>query len=621
MQKMSVSNIFRKLIQFKFVSLFSSAVLCISIDAQSFSRITDMSNPVVTDSFTLGYPGTAWIDYNNDGNLDLFVNNDYLYKNNGNGNFTKNLSFKGKTSSLKPGTSVGSGGSWADYDNDGDLDFYSAAAYSFLFKNNGDESFTKITEGDIGDSIGNRGWTAVWADYDNDGNVDLLVVHPAGFVPGGSIPNQLFHNDGPPNYTFTRQSGYEFIDHIAPYTVATWSDFDLDGDLDLFIASGPASGSSAKDYLFKNTLVENGTVGFERINTNPIGTDLQDGQVYNWIDFDNDGDLDGFLTNYGSAVNRFYINDNGKYVDSPANLELARAKCLANAWGDFDNDGFLDVIITSEGQTFFFHNNGDGTFTNTKNALTLKANERGVTIGDFDNDGDLDVFIAGFSDGNGIFRNDNSNGNGWIKIKLVGVKSNKAAIGAKVKLKATINGKTMWQFREVLAQNSFNSQNSLIVHFGLGDAAIIDSLEVIWPSGITDTFKDLAPDQFKTITEGEVTGINDKSELLPNRFMLEQNFPNPFNPSTKIKYSISSYIHNHLSGEAWGEFVQLKVYNILGNEVSTLVAQEQQPGNYEVTFNGSGLPSGVYFYTIHVFNSGSNSNQLFSETKKLILLK
>ncbi len=601
---------------FQLVFFLVGAVFSETILSQTFTKITDTTNPVVTDSFTLGYPGTAWIDYNNDGFLDLFVNNDYLYTNNGNGNFTKNLYFKGKTSSINPPNTIASGGSWADYDNDGDLDFYSASAHSFLFRNNGDGSFSKITSGEIGDSVGNRGWTAVWADYDNDGNVDLLVVHPAGFVPGGSIPNRLYHNDGPPNYTFTKQDGYEFVTQLSSYTVATWTDFDLDGDIDLFIASGPANGTLASDYLYKNTLIENGEVGFERINTQPLGTDLQNGQVWNWIDFDNDGDLDGFLTNYGGVGNRFYINNNGSYTDSPSNLALSRAKCLTNAWGDFDNDGFLDVIITSESKTYFFHNNGDGTFSNVSNSMTTSNAERGVTIGDYDNDGDLDAFIAGFSGGNGLFRNDNSNGNGWIKLKLVGTKSNKSAIGAKVKLKATINGKAMWLFREVQAQNSFNSQNSLIVHFGLGDATVIDSLVVIWPSGTKDVFESLLPNQFKTITEGEVTGINEKSDLIPKSFKLEQNYPNPFNPTTKIRYSIPYLIQTKNNS-----FVQLAVYDLLGKKIDVLVNEKQKPGNYEVTFNGNELPSGVYFYKLKVFGSNTFSGSNFIKTKKLILIK
>ncbi|HSP88423.1 MAG TPA: VCBS repeat-containing protein, partial [Ignavibacteriaceae bacterium] len=355
------------IIFFWFISFFFSHLL-----AQTFTKITDQSNVIVTDSFPGGYQGTAWVDYNNDGLLDLFINNDYLYKNEGNGNFSKNLTFKGRTQSLNP-TTISSGSSWADYDNDGDLDMFSASSKSFLFRNEGNETFERISTGVIGDSLANRGWTCVWADYDNDGNLDLLIVHPANFVPGTPIPNLLFHNDGPPDYTFTKVTDFHFTTQLAPYTVATWSDYDLDGDVDLFIGSGPATGTPARDYLYKNMLKETDSVSFERINDSPIGTDLQDGQVWNFIDYDNDADLDAFITNYGAAPNRFYKNDNGIFTSITTGMELGSQSCLSNSWGDFDNDGYLDVVITSETKTYFFHNNGDGTFSSINNSVSVNG--------------------------------------------------------------------------------------------------------------------------------------------------------------------------------------------------------------------------------------------------------
>ncbi len=567
-----------------------------------WTQITDTNNPVVTDSFPRGYPGTAWIDFDNDGILDLFANNDYLYKGLADGNFIPNLSFKGQTSPLVPPNGVvGSGSSWADYDNDGDLDMFIASGKSFLFRNDGGEIFTKITSGAIADSIGNRGWTCTWGDYDNDGNVDLLIVHPAGFVPGGSIPNVLFHNDGPPNYTFTKVTGYEFVTLLAPYTVATWSDYDMDGDIDLFIGSGPA-GVAAKDYLYKNLLIDNGVVDFERITSAPLGTDLQDGQVYNWIDYDNDGDLDAFLTNYTGAQNRLYKNDNGFFTNVAGNLALPGVSCLANSWGDFDNDGFLDVVITSEGQTYYFKNNGDGTFENQATVFTQAAFERGVTIGDYENDGDLDIHISGFTPGRGIFRNDNANGNHWLILKLIGEESNKSAIGTRIKLKSMIGGTPMWQQRDVSAQNSFNGQNSLDVHFGLSDAAIIDSLIILWPSGNIDVLTNLPVDQYKTITEGDFTGVDESGNVTPDLFYLDQNYPNPFNPSTKISWHSPIGIHQ-----------TLKVYDVLGKEVATLVDEFRSAGNLSIEFDASKLVSGIYFYQLKIAG--------FVQTRKMILLK
>jgi len=587
-----------------FVGLLFSALF-----AQTFTRITDQSYPIVSDSFPGGYPGAAWIDYNNDNLLDLFVNNDYLYKNEGNDNFSRNLTFKGRTQAITPPNVIGSGNSWADYDNDGDLDMFSASAKSFLFRNEGDETFTKITAGNIGDSIANRGWTCSWGDYDNDGNVDLLVVHPANFVPGTPIPNRLLHNDGPPDYTFTPVTGFHFTTQLAPYTVGTWSDYDLDSDIDLFIGSGPATGSPARDYLYKNLLKESGSADFERIVDSPIGTDLQDGQVWNLIDYDNDGDLDAFLTNYFAAPNRFYRNDNNSFTLITTGMELSGNGCLANTWGDFDNDGFLDVVITSEASNFFYRNNGDGTFTSISNAITISGNERGAVIGDYDNDGDLDLFIVGLPAARGLFRNDNDNGYNWKKLRLIGIESNKSAIGAVVKLKANINGTSMWQIREVSAQNSFNSMNSLIVHFGLREAVVIDSVIINWPSGIQQVLTDVSVNNHEEIEEAGSTDTEDKDTGFFETFKLEQNYPNPFNPSTTIKFV------NHKFA-----FINLSVYDILGNKVKTLVNEEMQTGVHEIDFNAGDLASGIYFCQLMSKNY-TNDKVNYSSIKKMIYLK
>jgi len=583
--------------------LLSAAYLIFvsAIAGQSFTKIIDAANPpsIITQG---GYPGTSWIDYNNDDLIDLFINPDNLFKNTGSGNFAGNPDLKGRTQLLSQSV-IGSGNSWADYNNDGFIDLFFASGKSFLFRNNGDETFTKITEGQIGDSIGNRGWTSAWADYDNDGNVDLLIVHPANFVPGAPTSNHLYHNDGPPDYTFTRVTAdYEFNTVQAPYTVATWYDYDLDGDVDLFIASGPASQNPARDYLYKNLLIETGSVGFERINDSPIGTDLQDGQVWNWIDFDNDGDLDAFLTNYRSASNRLYINGNGTYKSIPHAMELNNIQCLANTWGDFDNDGFLDVIITSEIKNYFFHNNGDGTFAPVQNAIDANAPERGATIGDYDNDGDLDVFIIGFQGASGLFRNDNNNQNSWIKFQLKGTKSNRSAIGATLRLKASINGNPVWLIRQVAAQNSFNSQNSLVQHFGLGDASIIDTVIINWPSGEDQVLSDIPVNALQSVVESTSTGLESQGKETGYTFDLLQNYPNPFNPTTSIQFTLPEHT-----------FIHVNIFDILGNKITTLFTGYMSEGKHSIIFDASGLASGTYYFQL--------TSEKFIKTNKMQLLK
>lgn len=173
-----------------------------TILAQTFTKITDPTNPIVIPPGPSGYTGASWVDFDNDNDLDLFVNNTMLYRNDGNGTFVA------LTTNLGDGQSLvtGNGNSWADYDNDGDLDCFISCSPSFLYRNDGNGNFIKITSGDIGDGMGNRGWSCAWADFNNDGNLDLAITHPAGFVPPTNqpLPNHLLLNDGPPNYTFTK---------------------------------------------------------------------------------------------------------------------------------------------------------------------------------------------------------------------------------------------------------------------------------------------------------------------------------------------------------------------------------------------------------------------------------
>lgn len=460
---------------------------------QTFVRVTDPSNPIVTANFATNYSGAAWIDFNNDGNLDLFATKNFLFSGDGNGNF--------ETITTDLGPELGgqsNGPSWGDYDNDGNIDCFIAANPSRLYRNEGNGVFTPILKGDIGPDADTRGWASSWADADNDGYIDLFVTHPAGYVGPGPTPSHLYFNntDG----TFTENFDYEFSQQLSPYTIATWYDYDLDGDVDLFIGCGPVN-TLGVDRLYKNMFVETGTASFERIDSSPIATDLQNGQIWNFIDYDNDGDLDAFVTNYADLEDKFYRNDNGTYVNLDNGLST-NGSHLGNAWGDFDNDGDLDVVVTSDKQAGnLFFRNDNGTFTKDTTAFTVSGNTRASAIGDYNNDGKLDIFFSGTGDAVGLFQNTTQNNNKWAEFDLTGTVSNHSALGAKVKLKATINGSPVWQYREVNAQNGFNSQNSLRVHFGLGDASTVDSVIVIWPSGTEDILTNLSVNDLYAVTE------------------------------------------------------------------------------------------------------------------------
>jgi len=579
------------------------------IYSQNFSLVTDTNNPIVTTSPPSGYSGVSWIDYNGDGNLDLFINQGLLFKNTGSGNFSAVTTAIGSGQNM----ATGNGNTWADYDNDGDLDVYISSSTSYLYRNDGNDTFTKINSGDIGNGAGNRGWSSAWGDYDNDGFVDLVITHPAGFVTSNSTTNHLLRNNG--DGGFTKITTGDVVSGFAPYTVASWSDFDGDGDLDLSIGSGPANGNPAADYFYKNNLKETGAANLTRIISGRPATDKRDGQVWNWIDYDNDGDLDLYITNWGGnntsqgLKNDFYKNDNGAFTKiTSGNIATDNGASLASVWADFNNDGYIDCYVANERgwPDRLYTNNGDGTFTSITNTiLNSSFNKHSASAGDYDNDGRVDLITIGPSSIS-LYHNETANNNNWVNFKLEGTTSNKAAIGAKVRIKTTILGKTFWQMREISAQNSFNSQNDLRAHFGLGDAANIDSIKVEWPSGQIDVVGNTSVNAFYEFVEGEgiksTTDIGRTTNSLPSKILLEQNYPNPFNPTTVITFSIPEETN-----------VNLKIFDVLGNEVKELINEQKSPGNYNINFEAQNLSSGVYFYKLTVGNN--------IQTKKMLLLR
>ena len=468
--------------------------------AQSFVEVTGADYPFV-GAGPGGYNGTSWIDYDLDGDLDVFVCTRGLYQNN-NGVF-----------SLLQNTglflTVGLGQSWGDYNNDGLPDLFVAGGVSRLYRNNGDNTFSPIETGDLNDPLAIRGWACAWADINLDGYLDLVITHPAGFIPPTSNPttNHFFLNQGPPDYLLNSITGTPVTDGLAPYTVATWADYDLDGDPDLFIGSGPANGTTAPDFLYENMWVDSGAVIFKRISESPIGTDTQDGQVWNWIDIDNDGDLDAYLTNWAGANNRLYQNNGGSFValtNSPIVDDVGSS--LSSIWGDFDNDGDLDAYVGNDnGGSDHYYQNQNGIFTRVDtSAVGGSSVRRSGSAGDFDNDGDLDLLLSGPGNNLKLYRNDLNNNFRWLMLQCSGRLSNYSAIGTKVWALATIDSLPVWQFREISAQNSFNSHNDFRVHFGFGNAQLIDTVKVLWPSGSMQILENVQTNQLLTIIEDSI---------------------------------------------------------------------------------------------------------------------
>ncbi|MCB0594555.1 MAG: VCBS repeat-containing protein [Lewinellaceae bacterium] len=569
------------------VTLFLSA-LCASLCAQNFTKITSPNNPIATDLPTMGYAGASWVDYDKDGDLDLFVNQDFLYRNEGDGQFARILDSGIEGVSIE----YNNGNSWADYDNDGDVDLMLVNRNkNGLFANNGDGTFSRVTTGAIATNI--NAWSPAWADYDNDGWLDLVATHPCGGTGPVCHTNWLFHSNG--DGTFEEITDSDVTTGNAAYTSANWSDFDGDGDMDLFIGSGQINVIS-KDHIYVNQLMETGTANLVRRETGVLFGDLRDGQNWNLIDYDNDGDLDGFVTNWKDDVPCDFYKNNGDgtftqltQADLGVHITSEAGRWLANTWGDFNNDGWIDVFLGADGTgvNHLYMNNGDGTFSHAFPSFTNNNRSRGATIGDYDNDGDLDLFInASDISLKGLYRNNlnpaSRNDANWAIFTLEGVISNRSAIGAKVRAKATIDGQAMWQVREISAQNSFAGHNSQRVHFGLGDAAAIDSLVIEWPNGLKETDTNLEVNQFSHYVEGMLTGIFEVGkEPLPLSA-----FPNPFVETLTIK----------LDG-LFRKPGQLSVIDRSGAVVwVTRISGTETEGQIELFLPS--LPEGLYFVKI-----------------------
>jgi enediyne biosynthesis protein E4 len=468
----------------------TSQVATLTIDA-TFTKITTGS--VVNDHGDS--TGAAWGDYDGDRNLDLFVSNfgtpaNFLYRNNGDGTFTR----------LTAGD-VGTGGRnaegsiWGDYDNDGNLDLFVAVGLSgndLLYHNNGNGTFTSVKTSSVVTSGGSSRGCA-WGDYNNDGYIDLFVANEKG------QNNFLFLNNG--DGTFTRIISGKIVTDGGNSTGCAWGDYDNDGFLDLFVAN-----NGENNFLYHNN--RDGT--FTKVASGRIVTDGGSSLGAAWGDYDDDGFLDLFVANANQKNFLYRNNGDGtfaKIADGPIVNDVGYS--WGAGWADYDNDGFLDLFVANgppagPGQNdFLYHNNGDGTFTKitTGSLVNDAAIGDGCAWGDFNNDGFLDLFVTNLNDQNNLLYQNNGNSNDWLAVQCVGRASNRAGIGAKVRLKATFAGKSRWQMREISGGSGYASQNALAAHFGLGDAATIDFVRVEWPSGVVQELKNVKPNQRLTIIE------------------------------------------------------------------------------------------------------------------------
>jgi hypothetical protein len=499
---------------------------------------------------TMG-PGVAFLDYDDDGWLDIFMVNsgaadfyqpaaplkNALYKNNRDGTFTDVTDAAGVAGGLQ----FGMGCTVADYDNDGFQDILvTAYGRCTLYHNNGNGTFTDVT---AKAGVEAPGWTTsgVWFDYDNDGRLDLFLCSfvqysvkndvfcgdnklgkrfyciPRVFKP---TPSLLFRNNG--DGTFTKVSAGTDIERAlgkALGVVAT--DINNDGLMDLFVAN-----DTVQNFLFVNRgkgaweeIALEAEVGFSANGT------PRSGMGVDAADFNGDGRQDLFVANVDQEMFSLYKNDGNEFFsDVAAPNGIAQATRLLSGWGlkffDYDNDGFLDLLLANghpddmiesysrqvrykEPLVLFRH---DGTkLTNVSQQagpVFQKAfPARGLAVGDFNNDGRLDVLIGNNGEAPVLLKNNAGGDNHWIGLKLQGASCNRDAIGATITWSA--NGTQRSRFKT--HGGSYLSSHDMREVLGLGTAAKVDWVEIKWPqpSGRVERLTDLPIDRYVTIVEGK----------------------------------------------------------------------------------------------------------------------
>lgn len=465
-------------------------------------------SPLPSNGNNLNHWGVAAIDYDKDGWVDLFfpgydiAEENVLYYNDQTGNF---VSTSAAPLTSADGSFVSS--TWADIDNDGDLDAFvtgNIRSQSRLYRNDGRGRFTALSGGELS-SLNSYAHNATWADYDRDGLVDLFVTN---YMLTGN--NMLFHNDGNGQFSLEERAS-EILTENAQSIGAVWADYDRDGDQDLFIPN-------TEDGL--NSLYRNDGAGsFTRMDQSPVSLDRGHSIGASWGDYNNDGWQDLFVSNAANEPNFLYHNNgDGTFTKVDTTSITAEAgHSTGSSWGDYNNDGWLDLFVSQDqgmpNRLFINDQLGNFQIDSIGPSTTGGANDFAVANGDFDHDGDLDLAIARQgSTPDAIFINNRGQNENWVSIYLEGTASNLAAIGAEVRVKAIIDGQVVWQTREISAQTGggAGSQNEMMAHFGLGDAIGIDSVEIRWPSGYVQQLSGLAINNRHNLREpdgGSISGV------------------------------------------------------------------------------------------------------------------
>ena len=493
--------------------------------------------------------GGGFFDYDSDGDVDVYlVNGAPLPGSKPTAKLPSNALFRNDAGQFLDVTRAsglghegyGMGLAAADIDNDGDLDLYvTNFGDNVLYRNNGDGTFTDVTAS-AGVAAGAWSTSAAFGDADGDGFVDLFVCryvnfslenhkfcgdlargikaycHPDVYDP---LPSLLFKNNGDGTFVDITADAGVFVASEGKSLGVVWGDYDNDGDADLYVAN-----DSRRNFLFRNggggnfedvTLLAGVGYSEDGATQAGMGTDM--------ADYDGDGWLDIIVTNLDFEYNALYRGDASEiFVDQSFDSGIAEPSLNYVGFGtfffDFDNDADLDLFVanghiidnvhrfkdttTYAERNFLFQNLGDGTFREVARSLGAALQEedvaRGAAPGDYDLDGDEDILLTRVGQSVRLLQNLGGNENGWIALRLVGRRSNRDGIGARVTVE--VGGRRY--FKEVKAGRSYLSQGALEVLFGLGEQASARHVEIRWPSGLVTKLGEIPSGSRWTVVEG-----------------------------------------------------------------------------------------------------------------------
>jgi len=607
---------------------------------QHVSRSNALQDSIAWIPQNLPIPGiiagnAIWFDHNNDGRLDILMAGmsengpvSGIYRND-------SASFSNVHADICPIISE-RGLAWGDIDNDGDIDF----AVQGALDTSHNQPASRVYRSDSGTFVNMNaqimdlsGGAVNWVDYDNDGHLDLFLNGSPDL--GGSFASKLY-----------RIIGGKFYEDPMPFpgvwgSSVSWADYDNDGFVDVVISG---YGWGAQTRLFHNAMSRgvidfdevyspvNGTAGFRAVNSGGLI----------WFDYDNDGFQDLLVTGagYGGPVATIYHNaQNGTFTEIQTTLKPVSVSAVAV--GDYDNDGFVDIAVSgaddfftgSNPTTKIYHNDGNGTFSDI-GAVLIGTWFGSLDWGDFDNDGRLDLLVTGATlprthptygadlkpvtvlyrntvsvDGNaspttpqGLASHLESGGATFTWNASSDSETDQKAITYNVRVGTTPGGIDVVSplsnissgFRRLPKPGRQGSRTSATIR-NLAPGTYYWSVQAVDHECAGSSFSET---KTFTISPTSATGTPE----LPLEYSLGQNFPNPFNPSTTIRY-----------GLPLKSPVSLVVYNTLGQPVSQLLSGEQEAGYHEVHFDASGLATGVYFYRLQAGNSVL--------TRRLVLLK